>query len=105
MDLAQRLREDYSRMRMPSRGLDQGGFLCTYYGGGRNTYCKKKHEHIRNNLILYNLILSFRRRFLVGFPMQILKNPKVNEGKHLVETWEKVLVTSGYTDYIKHMKI
>ena len=24
-------------------------------------------------------------------------------GKHLVETWEKVLVTSGYADYAKHL--
>ena len=30
-------------------------------------------------------------------------NPEVNKGKNLVETWGKVLVTSGYTDYAKNL--
>ena len=29
-----------------------------------------------------------------------VEHTEVNKGKHLVETWGKVLVTSGYTDYV-----
>ena len=31
-------------------------------------------------------------------------NPEVNQGKLLVETWGKVLLTSGYIDYDKNMQ-
>ena len=34
------------------------------------------------------------------FPLNS-RSPEVNKGKHLVETWGKVPVTSGYTDYAK----
>ena len=36
------------------------------------------------------------------FSYENLVNPKVNKAKNLVETWGKVLVTSGYTDYAKN---
>ena len=48
-------------------------------------------------LHLFHTFLS--SRLLVGFPKLNLTDPRVTNGEHLVDTWGKVLVTSGYTDY------
>ena len=46
--------------------------------------------------VLFSLFfLQVSGRF---FPLN-RRNPMVNKGTNLVEAWEKVLVTSGYTDY------
>ena len=65
--------------------------------------------------LLYDFIMSYACTYiyLYSFPFPYQSsgrlsavnpvNPDVNMGNHLVEAWEKVLVTSGYVDCCIHL--
>ena len=52
--------------------------------------------------VLYDVIVAGLVSDVFSYLNRV--NTEVNKGKTLIETWGKVLVTSGYTDYGQNLR-